>query len=354
MSIDTSETTDTVVSTETSDNAAGDQGSTSTDNSQATGEVQSAESAPQADEARSTTTPDTTSQAPDTTGTQQAPAKDWAAEHAKLEHQYKLIQGRASRAEAQAKQYEGFKPDDLAALKKSQEQAKLQALKPWNPRNPNASQFSDLKSRLQGYRKQVAGAATPEAKAIIEATANTLFSPEEHKTIRDWDQDRTAQIDRFTSDPDGYMDEEFGRRLGPAIEHHLERYIKTKQEEQQVQQWMTDPAHKGIVEKFAPHMLQGLEDLKAGKHWSYVQKIAELTATVERLQGREGQVDKEKAIALAQQAATRKGATITRDGRTTGKVDVVEMTKAEAKKRGWRINDPRLMDFVNKHSTQKP
>ena len=352
MAIDAATETDTVSSTETSDNAVGDQSSQTDNSSQATGDVQSAPQIAadgsianaEALKAGSSTKPDTTSHTSETGVPQAAPAAaapiDWQARTAQLQEQYKRLQAGYTQGQQQLKQFQGVDPDAVAAFKKQQEAAAQAALKIWHPKNPQNTQFAGTRAKLDAYRSQIQAAATPEARAAIEATASTLFTPQERESIREWEGHKAQVMDRFASDPDSFIEELLEKKLQSTIDNRFQTLSREQQATEDVQRWMNAPANIPIRDKYAPEMMQALKD---NVPWPYVRQMAMDRFKLEGAQSREGQVDQKAAMAKAQIQAQQKNASIQRDGKATPKTNVARQVFEMGKKGKWALNDPRYL-----------
>ena len=345
MSIDTAEATDTVASTPTSDTSTGDQSSQTDTSTQDTGDVQSASinadgsiRNPEAlNRADSSTTPDTTSHTPQT-GTDAPPAVNWQERATQLEQRYKALQGGYTRGQEQLKQFAGVDPAAVAAFKKQQADADAAKLKIWHPKNPQNAQFAGTRAKLDLYRSQLQGAKTPEARAMIEATAQTSFTPDEMTSIREWEGHKAQIMDRFASDPDSFIQELLDKKLESTIDGRFQTLATNRAATQDVERWFTNPQNAPIVSKYALEMRQALTDKVP---WPYVRQMAMDRFRLEGVQSREAQASSKEAMAKAQIQAQKKNATITRDSKTVPKDTIAKQVHELAKKNKWDINDPR-------------
>lgn len=345
MSIDTAEATDTVASTPTSDTSAGDQSSTGT-STQDTGDVQSASidadgsirNADALSKAGSSTTPDTTSHTPTTTGIPAPAPVNWQERATQLEQRYKALQGGYTRGQEQLKAYAGVDPAAVAAFKKQQADAETAKLKIWHPKNPQNAQFSGTRAKLDLYRSQLQGAKTPEARAAIEASANSSFTPDEMTSIREWEGHKAQVMDRFASDPDSFIQELLEKRLESTIDGRFQTLATNQAATQDVERWFTNPSNAPVVTKYAVEMRQALQDKVP---WPYVRQMAMDRYRLEGVQSREAQASSKEAMAKAQIQAQKKNATISRDGKTVPKDTIAKQVHELAKKNGWGVNDPR-------------
>lgn len=354
MSIDSAETTDSVVDNQASaDPVVADQAAPQSDSQPDTaasaegviaedGSIK-VDSLPGTQE--SSTTLNTTLQTPKT----ETPARNWEAEVAAAEKRIRDLQSGYGRVQNDLhqirQQYQGVDPAAVAQWRQAQEAAKQQNLPVWNAKNPANASFQQDLARWKGYKEAYQRADTPEKKQILAETLGASFTPEAQSRLREWEQHQASFSERFAMDPNGTIAE----IVQEQVQQQLSQHDITVQANTQVTQWFQDPANKPIIETYAPQMRQALAD---GVPWPYVRQMAVFKAQLERSQSREGEVDKTVAQARAQQAALRQKTAITRDGKTSPTKDVAAEVRRIAKEKGWRPDDPRLFELTHRLSTQ--
>lgn len=356
MAIDSAESTDTVDTTPgTTDSGMVDQAASAPESSpDTTGTTQGAIAEDgsinvdslQSDQG-SSTTPDTTLQTPDTG---QAPVRNWEAELAAEKKRVHDLQSGYSRAKNDLNQirqtYQGVDPRQVAEWQRAQAQAKQQNLPVWNSKNPSHQNFQGTLAKWKGYKEAFNRAQTVEQKQVLKDTLGTGFSQSEQQQIDDWEKHQVGFAERFAMDPNGTIAE----IVQEQVQNQLQQHQQQTESSTEVKGWFEDPANSQVIQTYAPQMQKALAD---GVPWQYAKQMALDRARIERSQSREGDVDKIAAQARAQQAALRKNATISRDGRTAPVKDVAAEVKRIVKEKGWASNDPRVYDLVNRLSTQK-
>lgn len=359
MSVDTESQTTTVDATQTS--AAPDSvDSSTTTTTESTGDVQGASinadgSIRNSEALRegSSTKPDTTSHTPQegtVTAAPPAPAVNYQARLAEVEARYKALRSGYDQGQQQLKQFQGVDPKAVADWQKQQEAAKQAQLKIWHPKNAANGTFGQTRTKLDMYRSQIQAAKTPEERATIEATANTLFTPQERDNIREWEGHKAQRLDAIAADEDAWFMEKLEKLGMSKVTEHVQKFSQEQAAVHDVETWFTNPANAPIAQKYAAEMRQALTD---NVPWPYVRQMAIDRFRLEGAQSREGAVDQKAAMAKAQLQAQKKNASITRDGKTTPKDTIARQVFAMAKEKKWPANDPRILTEITRLSKQQ-
>lgn len=341
MTIDQDDDQDTTTSTDTdldSGTSAADTASQD-DNAQAVDDPSSADpnADPQTDDGSSSTNLDTTLQTADKGGQQ----IDWEAEKTKYEKRIADLRANQGRTANELHQYrQRFNGIDPDAARKALELSKKPEYQPWHPKSPDNRSFTAVKDSWERYKRAISNAATPEAKAAIQAGFGSTFTEKEAQQIQAWEQHKSLDQERRASDPE--YEREMRRE---EMRQELREEMQAQREEADVAAWFSDSANQQIVERHRDEMIQLMNE---GWHWPQVQRYIETKAKADGLQSRVGSAEVQSAAARAQKSALKSNAKNTRDPAqaAVGKLDFAKLGADYAKKHGLRPDHERVYKFV--------
>lgn len=297
---------------------------------------------PQKDEGSSSTSPDTTLQTADQQEGE-PPKVDWQAEKAKYEKRVADLRAAQGRTANELHQYrQRFKDIDPDAARKALAASQKQEYAPWHPKSPEHRSFTATKDSWERYKRGMAKAKTPEARAAVQETMGSTFTEKEAQQIEAWELHKAQDAERRASDPE--YEREMRRE---EMRQELREEMQAQREEAEVASWFSNTQNQPIVDKYRDEMI-GL--MNEGWHWPQVQRYIEAKAKADGLQSRVGGAEVKAAQARAQQSALKSNAKASRDPAqaSVGKLDFAKMGFDYAKKHGLPATHERVLAYVEK------
>lgn len=225
---------------------------------------------------------------------------------------------------------------------KQEEQANRLNLKPWSKQHPENAKFQGVLNRARIVDQQLRSVPEnlpPEQKQALQQAIMSAMSPEDHQQYKQYREESFNFQNEFFSDPMG--------TLAPMLTSLIQEKMQVAQEQAQadmrVSQDFESPELKPLIQANAPEMQQALKD---GVPYDYAVHMLRMKGQLEKLQGEMGRLNKDAVMGREQQRLAKGNATITRDPAPSKAVDVYELARKEAAKKGMRSDDPRFMKLV--------
>lgn len=205
-------------------------------------------------------------------------------------------------------------------LRQREEQAQRLNLKPWHPQHPESARTSsriDRVSTFKATRDAIASNPTLDRETkqnlISEAAQRARVTDED---VQLWEQHQDAVRDaqeRFGRDPEGFV-QAIAMPLAQQIAQQMvQQYDQYRTVSMQTEQWFG--SNKDALDKYGREVLWAMDDKTPRRDVGLT--IAQLKSENDKLRAQLGSTKETVESAAAQQAALKKGATVTRDARTS-------------------------------------
>ena len=222
------------------------------------------------------------------------------------------------RLENEAKQYRNLgDPQTIAQqLQAQREQAERSQLKPWNPRHPEQGKFNAIRQKAENFRSFTRNMPQEQVAQL----AAEQFSPEEQRSLQEWQAHQAETQRALSEDPQGYIQNLVQDQIQSALSD-FETYQGTRM---QVDQFLNQ--NEDLLSKYGNEFMSVLSDQTPRRELAT--KHVALLAEVEALKAQLGKSLESGAHAEAQSSAFKQKATVKRD-LNTNKTYVDPLIKAQ-------------------------